>query len=274
MKASWKRIFAQFLIRVLGVSALIRRLQPIATDVSFGKSFRPKIDGIRNLLRVTQPPSGGYARFGDNLDGGYVLFNEIKSGTNCISIGAGTNISFDTAISRFVEEVHLYDHTIQTLPQVAPENVKFFQKGLGITTVGDYLSLEDCVAKFPIESNLILKMDIEGAEWDVLDTDDLLDLSRFDQIAIEFHNFYKVSNEAFFCKVIRVLTKLNASHQVINLHANNWGKFEIVANVPFADVLEVTYISRLRFNEVNTQNTYSIPNKPCNPFGPEIELAF
>ena len=274
MKPSWKRKIAQFLIRFLRVSALIRRLQPIATDVSFGKSIRPKIDEIRTLLKVSQLPEDGYSRFGDDLDGGYVLSSEIRSRTNCISIGAGTNISFDSAISRFVGEVHLYDHTIQTLSQVAPENVKFFQKGLGTKTVGDYLSLEDCVAKFPIESNLILKMDIEGAEWQILDADDLIDLSRFDQIAIEFHDFYKVTDEAYYRKVIRVLKKLNESHQVINVHANNWGKFEIVANVPFADVLEVSYISKLQLREENILHNHSIPNKPCNPFGPEVELAF
>lgn len=274
MKPSWKRKIAQFLIRVLRVSAPIRRLQPIATDVSFGKNIRPKIDEIRTLLKVSQLPGNNYTRFGDDLDGGYVLSSEIRSRTNCISIGAGTNISFDSAISRMVGEVHLYDHTIQTLPQVAPKNVKFFQQGLGTKTLGDYLSLEDCVAKFPTESRLILKIDIEGAEWHILDADDLIELSRFDQIAIEFHDFYKVTDEAYYRKVIRVLKKLNESHQVINVHANNWGKFEIVANVPFADVLEVSYISKLLIKDKNILQNQSIPNKPCNPFGPEVELAF
>jgi hypothetical protein len=249
-------------------------LQPIATDVSFGEDIRPKIDEIRSLLKVFPLPGDKYIRFGDDQDGGYVLSSEIKLRTNCISIGAGTNISFDSAISRIVGEVHLYDHTIPTLPQVAPENVKFFEKGLAAKTLGDYLTLDDCVAKFPTGSNLILKMDIEGAEWNILDADDLTDLSRFDQIAIEYHDFYKVVDEVHYRKVIKVLKKLNESHQVINVHANNWGKFEIVANVPFADVLEVTYISKLLFKEESILQTHSIPNKPCNPFGPEVELAF
>lgn len=274
MEFSWKRRSALFLIRFLRVSALIRRLQPIATDVSFGKNIRPKIDEIRTLLKVSRLPEGSYTRFGDDLDGGYVLSSEIRSRTNCISIGAGTNISFDSAISRFVGEVHLYDHTIQTLPQVAPENVKFFQQGLGIKTFGEYASLKDCVAKFPIESNLILKMDIEGAEWNILDADDLIELSRFNQIAIEFHDFYKITNEAYYRKVIRVLKKLNESHQVINVHANNWGKFEIVANVPFADVLEVSYLSRSNLIVSKALDLHDEFNKPCNPLGNEIELAF
>jgi hypothetical protein len=274
MMQSRKRRIAQFLIRFLRISVLIRRLQPIAAEIFFGEGIRPKIDELRSLLKVHALPADKYTRFGDDLDGGYVLSNEIELGTNCISVGAGTNISFDCAISSIVDEVHLYDHTISALPQVAPANVKFFQKGLGSKTGGDYLSLGDCVAKFPIESSLILKMDIEGAEWHILDADDLIDLSRFDQIAIEFHSFYDVLDQGFYHNVVRVLKKLNESHHVINVHANNWGKFEIVANVPFPDVLEVTYISNLRFGKENILKTYPNRNKPCNPFGPEIELAF
>ena len=274
MKHSMKRRLATFCIRYMKIPNLLRRLQPIATEITFGRDIRPRIDEIRGLLTSFTLPLTTYKRFGDDFDGGYLLSAKIESRTNCISIGVGTNISFDIAISRFVDQVHLYDHTVTELPQIAPVNVKFFSNGLGPKSVGQYLTLQDCVAKFPDTSDLILKVDIEGAEWDIFDNETQIDFTRFAQIAVEFHDFYRIYNDSHFHKVIRVLNKLNVTHQVINIHANNWGKFEIVANVPFADVLEVTYISKLALHESLPAPSLNDLNKPCNPNAHEIVLTF
>lgn len=274
MKHSIKRRCAKLLIRILGISNLLRKLQPIATEISFGADVRPKIDEIREMLIPLALPLNDYVRFGDDFDGGYLLSSRIELGTNCISVGAGTNISFDIAISKFVNEVQLYDHTIPSLPQLAPSNVTFIPKGVGLESIGEFQTLNDCVARFPDVTNLILKMDIEGDEWAILDSNNLIDLSRFDQIAIEFHDFYEIHDDAFFQKVARVLKKINTTHQVINVHANNWGKFEVVANTPFADVLEVSYILKSRINGFLGVSSRQILNKPCNPAAPEIELVF
>lgn len=274
MGHSVRRRLAGFVVRHLKIYNILRRLQPIATEISFGEDIRSRIDEIRELLSSLTLSQSSYIRLGDDFDGGYLLSNRIDAGTSCISVGAGTNISFDIAISSLVNEVHIYDHTIAKLPQIAPANVKYFPIGLGTKSLGKYLTLQECVSNFPPNSKLILKVDIEGAEWEIFDTETSVDFSRFSQIVIEFHDFYKINNEVHFRQVSRVLRKLNSTHQVINVHANNWGKFEIVANVPFADVLEVTYISRVMLGEVPSRSKIDELNKPCNPNAAEIELSF
>jgi hypothetical protein len=274
MRPTLKRQIAKFFIKFLALSTFIRRLQPIATEIAFGEQIRPQIDELRKLLITTKLSDLSYVRFGDLFDGGYVLSNAISKNGSCLSVGVGTNISFDVAISKLVNEVHLYDHTVSKLPQTTPPNIHFFNKGLGVSTSGQFLSLHDCLEKFSSSTNMILKIDIEGAEWEILDSIDSNTLLRFDQIAIEFHDFFRIRNQAHFLRIVRVLAKLNETHTVINVHGNNWGKFEIVSNVPFADVLEVTYISKSILDQKYRIEERDSLNKPCNPLGPEIELAF
>jgi hypothetical protein len=274
MKPTLKRRLAKFFMEFLGLSTLIRKLQPIAAEVFFGEESRSRVDEIRSLLRTQPLPASSFMRIGDSFDGGYVLFNRIRENSNCISVGVGTNISFDVELSNFVNEVHLYDHTVPGLPQFAPHNVKYFKQGLGVESIGQFLNLQDCVDKWTPDSNIILKMDIEGAEWEILSALDSETLLRFDQIAIEFHDFFKIRELEHFRRIVEVLSKLNKSHSVVNLHANNWGKYEIVSNVPFADVLEVTYVSKLIIPPTPSPEERHNYNKACNPLGPEIELAF
>ena len=39
---------------------------------------------------------------------------------------------------------------------------------------------------------MILKMDVEGAEWDFLDTVDTKTLKQFDQIVFEYHELNRI----------------------------------------------------------------------------------
>ena len=62
---------------------------------------------------------------------------------------------------------------------------------------------------------LIIKMDIEGGEWDSLlaAPDELL--ASIPQIAMEMHGFDDP-------KIVEVLRKLKRNFYLVNLHFNNW----------------------------------------------------
>jgi hypothetical protein len=38
---------------------------------------------------------------------------------------------------------------------------------------------------------------------------------------------------------------LNQTHSLRNFHINNWASYQLVAGVPFPDVVEVTYVRRV-----------------------------
>jgi hypothetical protein len=275
MRLFSKRNVASLFISLLNLSTFIRKLYPIAVQQTYSNISREKIDDLRGLLDLEKVV--GLIRVGDEFDGGYAISSEISPNANCISIGVGTNISFDIEIAERLKSVHLYDHTVAGLPRPAPENVSFFDKGLGLVSNSTFVTLQEAILKFPSESPLILKMDIEGAEWSILENIDMQTLSRFEQIVIEFHDLHQINNLKFFDTVIRCLTNLNSYHAIVNRHPNNWGKFDIIHGVAVPDVLEVTYLKRDN-SQLESLNSVTHANKqtnfPCNPNGAEISLTF
>ena len=72
---------------------------------------------------------------------------------------------------------------------------------------------------------LIVKMDIEGAEWDSLlaAPDELL--ASIPQIAMEMHGFDEP-------KILEVIRKLKRNFYLVNLHFNNWSCTPKAAPLP------------------------------------------
>ena len=59
-------------------------------------------------------------RVGRNNDGGYVMVDDFKETDCLISYGIGGDVSFEKDLQNKIKLSHLYDHTIQNLP----DNVK------------------------------------------------------------------------------------------------------------------------------------------------------
>jgi hypothetical protein len=276
MKDNWKRKLVKKMLYYTCSSSMIRKLYPFAINVSFGVGIRSNIDSVRHFLRVSQYESLQLFRVGDNFDGGYVLSSSLSKDMHCLSIGAGTNISFDIGISNFVDTVHLYDHTIPELPTSlgANTNIQFFKNGLGTLRVNEFVTLQDCFDKFPTNSQLILKVDIEGDEWKIFSSVDPNLLTQCQQIVVEFHGLLKLRNELFFKTMIKTLENLAVSHAPVNVHPNNWAKVELISGVVVPDVLEVTYIRKDLLGKKISDKVIEGLNYPCNPLGDEIELIF
>jgi hypothetical protein len=276
MEDSWKRKLAKRIILFTRSSALIRRLYPFAVSLTFGEGARARVDLIRNFLHLSRYESLELFRVGDNFDGGYVLNSPLNKNLHCLSIGAGTNISFDIGIANFVSTVHLYDHTIPELPTSLESNtnIEFFRNGLGAARNDVFVTLEDCFNKFPVNSQFILKVDIEGDEWQVFSAIERNLLTRCQQIVVEFHGLLGLHDELFFKTMMKTLGNLAISHSPVNVHPNNWGRVELISGVLVPDVLEVTYVRNdLLSKKISDKEPVGL-NYPCNPNGDEIELMF
>ena len=88
----------------------------------------------------------------------------------------------------------------------------------------DVLTWEDFKSQYDIQSISILKINIEGAEWDLLDAFD--DFS-IDQICVSFHNFLpKFNNETFIQRTNTIVQKLiDNGYQMIDLGIYGWKIF-------------------------------------------------
>ena len=164
-----RRKAAKFFLRIFGISKLLLKLYPLAVSVILGKQFRDRIEVIKPFFDLYFLAGSRQIRLGDPNDGGYILDANLDSVDLCLSFGIGDNTRFEDDISRFVERVFMFDHTIQP-PALSNSNMTFFRKGLGITSSLDFFTLSE-ILEFALPFNdAILKIDIGGAVVEVLTT--------------------------------------------------------------------------------------------------------
>jgi len=103
--------------------------------------------------------------------------------------------------------------------------------------------------------HLIIKMDIEGGEWESLLTapDELL--ASIPQFAMEMHGFDDP-------RILEVLGKLNRNFYLVNLHFNNWSCTSRAAPLP-AWAYQVLWVNK-RIGIVDPTAPVPAPMSPLN----------
>jgi hypothetical protein len=191
-----------------------------------------------------------FVRIGRNGDGGYVMLNDLAECRYGISIGVGQEISWDLALADQGINLSLYDHTIGNL-LVQHGGIKF--RSVGGRSPGDgalnKMSLPEIITAegLDAECNMLLKMDIEGDEWEVLKGISPQLLGKFSQIVVELHGMCDFDPHDKHLTRLYVLKAIAATHQCIHIHANNWGDYRIIGGIPVPDVVEATFALRSRY---------------------------
>ena len=129
-------------------------------------------------------------------------------------------------------------------------------------------SLAAALERAPV-GDLLLKIDIDGAEWGLFDSLQG-ELSRFRQVIVELHGLTALGDSLWFERAAGVLATLRATHLPFHLHANNFGAYVIVGGVPVPDILEVSYLRRDSYDVADsapaaTGNLLDRPNDPNRP---------
>ncbi len=199
-------------------------------------------------------------RIGPNTDGGYVFADKISPSQAVLSYGISTEYRFDYEMAKGGHEVYMFDHTIDGINRINDKMRWFKQGASGITRNAENLySVDDHLKMHNIEGNdLLLKMDIEGHEYDVLNAVPESIFSRFEQIVIEIHNLAHLNDEAFRNHFVSLFRKLNNQFTLFHVHANNYDGpdcFHIVGGVPVPNLLELSYV---RTNAVNRRRSETL----------------
>ena len=233
---------------------------------------------IRLLLGLLQPVKiieFGKIRVGSEADGGYVQLDDYKRLSLALSVGIGNNDDWDLATAKRGVPVRQFDHTTDR----APSNhslLEFKSKKISGVKCSDTVTLSELVAEHPDRShpNIILKIDIEGDEWDVFYHTDNESFSRIAQIICEFHNLHKLYDPQFYDTAFRVFKKLNAAFVVFHVHANNCGSIVNIGNVAIPQTLEISFANRncYSFKDAHESFPTSI-DRPNNPYVADIYLG-
>ena len=243
MAHSKKRRIAKELIRVLNLPSIQLKLYPLSVETKFSDIDLERIDSLRALFPLNLTKNVVWKRFGSRFDGGYLLIDDVTKSDVCISLGVGDNFSFDLDIAMHCHEVLMFDHTIEA-PAISARNITFNKIGISTNPILGFTTLEQILDNIPVGRDLILKIDIEGTEWDVFDTISEESLIRFRQIIVEFHGLFQIGNSVPFQKMLNGLTKISRTHHLMNFHTNNWADLHMIEGVPLPDVIEATYLRR------------------------------
>lgn len=213
---------------------------------------------VFNFLRP-QVCSLPLVRIGGKSDGAYLLPRDFDGITDCFSPGVENRKNFeDELLQKHNIRSHLMDYSSQPdlLETPLVEGKQFFRsKWLGTVSSDDTMSLDDWVSADALDSSsdLVLQMDIEGAEYEVLKavSDDTLE--RFRVISIEFHRLAKKMNvdQQLEGQLLPVVRKLEKLFVCVHAHANNCCRMIEVDGVAprVPNVIELTLLRKDRFED-------------------------
>ena len=186
------------------------------------------------------------ARFGETNDGGYLLCrNLLQNVGSAYSYGISGYDGWGCEVSTVLRvPVHQYD-CFNTKQPACPAGRPLFHaeciSGSRSTDAEGRLfdSLESQVARNgDAGKQLVVKMDVEGAEWDsVLQMSGEM-LDRIDQMIFEFHG---VAGDT--PRYLEVIRKLKNHFHVASLHFNNYSCRSAIEPFP-AWAYEVTLVSK------------------------------
>lgn len=233
---------------------------------------------LKEILKIKKVLNYYFARVGNKgSDGGYIMVNDFRPSGIAYSFGINRDTSWDLEMAERGYQVYMYDHTVSGYTLNNP-SFHFFKEGLGSTfqKTGPLNSLKNYVLRnlHKNNANMILKIDVEGAEWDFLETVEPATLKQFDQIVIEFHDLVKACPETAWRHKIELMKKMNETHQLIHLHGNNSGFVLNIGNSTFSDSMEATYVLKDKYETIDADIVLPISSDCPNDAGrPELELG-
>jgi len=230
----------------------------------------------RGLLAAVSPVGTEHPliRIGGDADGGYLIPDDLDGISACFSPGVSDQSSFEEELLARGIRCFQVDGSVERSPVQANPLVEFECKFLGPTTEGNFITLADWVGEKQIEGDLLLQMDIEGAEWLVLaSTPDQL-LERFRIICVEFHGLEHVFEPFAFDLMEMVLLKLARQFEVVHIHPNNWCEVAAVSKryrVP--GVMEYTFLRKDRVKRKTGIGELPHPlDRDCRPGAPAVQV--
>ena len=203
--------------------------------------------GIRaQLLKELRPvtlKNCTLKRYGGPHDGGYLMCENLASGVqSAYSYGINTEDQWGCDVARqFRVPIHQYDCFTEHRPACSGGTFVFHDECVGPSKETKSGHAFDTIASQIAKNGdrgkkVLMKIDIEGAEWDSLmaTPDEVLD--TFLQMPMELHGI----NEAKFVEIVR---RLKRKFHLVSLHFNNYACDPASAPLP-AWAFQVLWVNK------------------------------
>ncbi len=197
-------------------------------------------------------------RFGEVNDGGYLTCGNLLGGVGAAySYGISGYDQWGCQVStRFQVATHQYDCFNTDVPSCPGGGTRFHPECVGAVRKSEDGREFDSIAG-QMQKNgdagkqIVVKMDIEEAEWDVLARASDDTLARIDQLIIEMHG---VPGE----RALEVVRRLKQFFHVAHFHTNNFSCVEHLGPFP-SWAYEVTFVSK-HLDEADSASAVTLPH--------------
>jgi len=200
--------------------SLLRLVYGLGVDIV----NRTNYSEISALIHALHPRDSGIdlIRLGPDGDGGYLIPDDLRGIEYGFSPGVSTESGFEADLAKRGLKIYLADYSVDSAASNNP-NLFFDKKFIGSLSNGEFMTLDEWKNKKIPDYNgdLILQMDIEGAEFEAMMSVSSSLLSQFRIMVIEFHFLQELFNRPYFDLSSRVFRKILQSHTVVHIHPNN-----------------------------------------------------
>ncbi len=186
-------------------------------------------------------------RLGNRFDGGYVLAGAFLDVHAAYSFGIGPDVSFDLELAGHGIPVRMFDHTVEG-PGAWHDLFTFHKQGLGAADKPEesLFTLEHHLRRCGDwgRTDLLLKMDVEGAELPAFARCGPGILRHFRQIVLELHWLQRLMEPEYRAEFVAAMGALRAGFHIVHVHANNCVPVFLLDGLPVPAVLELTLVRR------------------------------
>merc|ERR1719375_1883967 len=177
-------------------------------------------------------PCKKYDRFGENNDGGYVMCSDgLEKGlVGAYSYGINGFDGWGMAVaSRYHIPLNEYDCTNANMPaKCSGCTVNFHYECILNNKAAPKYQFKTLTQQFKESGNanakdrsLLLKIDVEAAEWKVFAEEPVENMNKFREIVVEYHWINKQYNHGLYLQAVKKIEQ--AGFAVAHLHGNNYG---------------------------------------------------
>lgn len=231
-------------------------------------------ESLVTLLRMLKPMDTGHRliRIGGASDGGYVIPDDMDGVTGCFSPGVSDIADFEMAMANRGIACFMADASVSA-PPLAHPLFNFERKFIGRKDGGEDTTLETWINSKTTVGDLILQMDIEGAEYDALFSTPSNTLRRFRIMVIEFHDLDRLASPDYFSYVYLLIEKLTQDFVVCHIHPNNWKHPVNIRRVRVPPLVEISLLRRDRIKSLAPRSDFPHPLDRANiPDRPDLAL--
>lgn len=214
-----------------------------------------------------------FVRLGGREDGGYLVPDDLEGITTCWSAGVGRDSGFELDCAERGMEVFLADGSVAEPASTHPR-FHFNKKFVGAIDDGVSTTLPAWMASAGhVVDELLLKLDIEGTEYEVFLAAPETLLARCRIVVVEFHQLDHLWSEPFFRVASRAFDKLLSSHACVHIHPNNHDGVLRHRGIDIPPTMEFTFLRRDRLpDDLVWRADFPHPLDRDNTRLPEVRL--